>query len=89
MSYLHRAEVSGRVLRMGKRRVSFSDQIRQAVDASGMSRYRICKEIGIAESTMSRFMSGGWLGKDNIDALADLLGLRITTGRRRRASKGR
>ena len=35
-----------------------SAQIREAVDSSGMSRYRICKEIEVAEATMSRFMSG-------------------------------
>ena len=73
---------------MGKQRISFSDQIRRAVDSSGMSRYRICKEIGIAESTMSRFMAGEWLGKENMDALADLLGLSVKTGRPR-MPKGR
>jgi transcriptional regulator with XRE-family HTH domain len=60
-----------------KKMKKLSEQIRQAVDASGLSRYRICKEIGLAQSTMSRFMAGGWLGKENIDALADLLGLSI------------
>lgn len=64
------------------KRTKLSDQIRSAVDASGMSRYRICKELGIAQSTFSRFMSGGWLGVENMDALADLLGLNITTGKR-------
>jgi hypothetical protein len=65
----------------------FSDQIRLAVDASDMSRYRICMEIGIAQSTFSRFMSGGWLGVQNMDALAELLGLNVTT--RRKPAKGR
>jgi transcriptional regulator with XRE-family HTH domain len=68
---------------MAKPRVRLSDQIRRAVDASGLSRYRIAKELGVAESTMSRFMSGyGGLSLANIDALADLLGLDITTTRR-------
>lgn len=67
---------------MGNHRVKLSDQIRRAVDASGMSRYRICKELGIAESTLSRFMAGkGGLSMENLDALADLLGLDITTGK--------
>jgi transcriptional regulator with XRE-family HTH domain len=70
---------------MGKRRVKLSDQIRRAVDASGMSRYRIAKDLGIAESTISRFMSGkGGLSMEYIDALADLLGLNVTTVKRRR-----
>jgi predicted XRE-type DNA-binding protein len=71
---------------MGRRRNTLSDQIRQAVDESGMSRYRICKELDISESNMSRFMSGGWLGQENINALADLLDLDLVQrkGRKRK-----
>ncbi len=73
---------------MGKRRLKLSDQIRRAVDGSGMSRYRICKELGLAEATMSRFMSGrGGLSMETLDALADFLNLNITNGKR--GSKGR
>jgi transcriptional regulator with XRE-family HTH domain len=64
---------------MGKKRIRLSDQIRAAVDASGLSRYRIAKQIGIAESGMSRFMSGeGGLSWKYLDKLADLLGLNIS-----------
>jgi transcriptional regulator with XRE-family HTH domain len=70
---------------MDKKRIRLSDQIRQAVDASGLSRYRISKGLGIAESTMSRFMSGqGGLSMEYLDALADLLGLNVTTDKRQR-----
>ena len=66
-----------------KRRVRLSEQVRRAVDASGLSRYRIAKEIGVSESTMSRFMAGkGGLSLANLDALADLLGLDIAAPRR-------
>ena len=68
---------------MGKRRTSMSDQIRQAIDASDKSRYRICQLTDIAESNMSRFMAGGWLGQDNINALAKLLGLSVKTEKRK------
>jgi hypothetical protein len=69
---------------MGKKREKLSDQVRRAVDASGMSRYRICKTLGIAESTMSRFMAGhGGLGMAYLDDLADLLDLNITIGKRK------
>lgn len=55
-----------------------SDEIREAVNASGMSRYAIAKALGIAESTMSRFVNGkGGLSMDYIDRLAELLGLHI------------
>jgi transcriptional regulator with XRE-family HTH domain len=69
---------------MEKRSEKLSDQVRRAVDASGLSRYRISKQLGVAESTMSRFMSGqGGLSMENLDALADLLDLNITTGKRK------
>jgi predicted transcriptional regulator len=66
---------------MGKQRARLSDQIRKAVDASGLSRYRIAKEIGIVESAMSKFMSSkGGLSMEKLDALADLLGLSLAKG---------
>jgi transcriptional regulator with XRE-family HTH domain len=72
---------------MAERRVKLSDQVRRAVDASGLSRYRIAKEIHVAESTMSRFMSGRTgLSMEYLDRLADLLGLDISV--RRPTTKG-
>jgi transcriptional regulator with XRE-family HTH domain len=69
---------------MGKEHVKLSEQVRRAVEESGMSRYAICKAIGMHESVMSRFMNGkGGLQQDSLDALADLLGLEI------RVAKGR
>jgi transcriptional regulator with XRE-family HTH domain len=57
-------------------RMSFSDQIRKAIDSSGFSRYAICKKIEVDQSTMSRFMNGsGGLSMDVLDRLADFLGL--------------
>ena len=75
---------------MGKKRLNLSDQIRQAVDASGLSRYRICKELGIAESTISRFMTGqGGLSMEYLDAVATLLDLNIVKVNRRSNRKAR
>lgn len=73
--------------RMAKR---ISDQIRQAVDASGMTRYAICKMLGIDQATMSRFMAGAGMELANIDRLAGLLGLTIKRpSPKRRARKAR
>jgi transcriptional regulator with XRE-family HTH domain len=70
---------------MAERSGTFSDQIRAAVDAAGMSRYRICVEIGISQATMSRFMTGrGGLSMEVLDRLAELLGLHVTAKRRKR-----
>jgi transcriptional regulator with XRE-family HTH domain len=67
---------------MGKQRLKLSDEIRQAVDACGLSRYRISKTLGIAESTMSRFMAGkGGLSMEFLDALAELLDLHLAAGK--------
>jgi transcriptional regulator with XRE-family HTH domain len=68
---------------MAEKRRRFSDEIRAAVERSGLSRYAICKSLGIPQSSMSRFMSGeNWLGQDTIDALAELLDLRVVAGKR-------
>ena len=70
---------------MAKKRTRFSDEIRAAVERSGLSRYAICKELGIPQSSMSRFMSGeNWLGQDTLDALAELLDLHVSAGKPRR-----
>lgn len=61
------------------KQAKFSDQIRQAIDASEFSRYRIANEIEISQALMSRFMSGErGLSMESLDALAEFLGLRIT-----------
>ena len=74
---------------MATKRVKLSDQVRWAVDESGLSRYSICKAIGMDQSIMSRFMNGkGGLQQDSLDALADVLGLELKpTGRTGRKCK--
>ncbi len=58
--------------------MKLSDQIRRAVDESGLSRYRICKDLGIPESSLSRFMAGhGAMSLQRIDELAEYLGLEL------------
>jgi transcriptional regulator with XRE-family HTH domain len=57
---------------------ALSDQLRGAIDASGMSRYRVCKLAGMSNATMSRFMNGkGGLSVEMIDRIGMALGLRI------------
>jgi len=73
---------------MPRKRVRLSDQIRQAVDDCGLSRYAISKVTGIAQSTLSRFMSGErGLPMKTLNRLADFLDLNVVVGNRR--SKGR
>ncbi len=57
---------------------TLTDQLRQAIDASALTRYRICKEIGWPESGMSRFMAGkAGVSSEVLDRLGELLGLHI------------
>ena len=73
---------------MSKTRTQFSDQIRQAVEASGLSRYRICKDAGIDQAAFSRFMAGKvGLSMPTVDALADVLGLDVVACKRIDAAK--
>ena len=67
------------------RRVTLSEQLRPLIHRSGVSRYRICKEIGVAESAMSRFMSGErGLSMEVLDRLFPLLKLRVAAVKRRK-----
>ena len=69
---------------MAKKREKLSDQVRRTVEDSGLSRYAICKELGLSQATMSRFMNGkGLLSMECLDALADLLDLNIIVGKRK------
>jgi len=57
---------------------SISDQFRTAIDASGVSRYWIWKETGIAQAVLSKFMAGkGGLSMEGIDAIGQLLHLQL------------
>jgi hypothetical protein len=85
-AYLPRRKVIDIIVVM---RRSFSDQIRDAVDASGLSRYAICKAIGLNQGAMSRFMSGkSGLSLAIIDRIAALLGLEIVTSRKASKQRG-
>ena len=72
---------------MGKKRATLGDEIRQAVNASGMSRYAICKVTGIDQASFSRFMAGKvGLTLANLAAVADVLDLHIVTGKAKKSN---
>ena len=54
------------------------ERIRKAIEASGKSRYRLWKDSGVSQAQLSRLMSGeSGMSADNIEKLADALGLEI------------
>ena len=55
------------------------DQIREAIQTSGKSRYRIWKETGITQAQLSRLLSGErGLSIEALEKLAEYLGLEVT-----------
>jgi transcriptional regulator with XRE-family HTH domain len=71
-------------LRMAKKRTNLlTDQLRQAIDDSGLTRYRIAKETGISESALAQFYNGHrGLSMEALNALGEFMQLRITLGRK-------
>lgn len=66
-----------------KRSKSMTDQLRQAIDDSGLTRYRIAKETGVSESALAHFYNGHrGLSMDALNALGEFLQLKITLGRK-------
>lgn len=67
-----------------------TEQLRTAIDGSGMSRYAVAQAIELDQSTLSRFMSGkAGLSVETIDRLGDLLGLKLVTTKKPVKGKGR
>ena len=63
-----------------------TDQLRQAIDDSGLTRYRIAKDSGISESALAQFYNGHrGLSMKALNALGECLELTIVS--RRMASK--
>ena len=65
---------------MARRSKKMTDQVRQAIDDSGLTRYRIAQDTGIDESTLAKFYHGTrGLSLDNLDLLCEYLDLRFVT----------
>jgi hypothetical protein len=69
---------------MAKKRTNpLTDQIRKAIDDSGLTRYRIAKETGISESSLAYFYNGQrGLSTEALDAIGECLVLTIKLGRK-------
>jgi len=66
-----------------KRPGKVTDQLRKAIDDSGLTRYRISKETGISEATLSKFYLGQrGLSMEALDAIGECLQLTIRLGRK-------
>ena len=75
---------------MTTKRVSLADQVREAVDASGMSHLAVGRAADIDKGLFCRFMKGrSGLSVPSLNRLADVLNLNIVVGRRTTPRKAR
>ena len=66
-----------------KSAMKLTDQLRQVIDESGLTRYMIAKETGIDESALAKFYNGHrGLSMEALNALGDFLELKLTLGRK-------
>ncbi len=62
-----------------KKSKRISEQIRQAIEKSGKTRYEIAKETGVEESSLSRFHhKQRSISLEAVDRIGEFLGLEIT-----------
>jgi transcriptional regulator with XRE-family HTH domain len=63
---------------MAKKTTTIVDQLREAIEQSGLTAYRLSKETGVLESTLSRFLSGERdIRLETAAAIAEHLGLQL------------
>lgn len=68
---------------MAKMQPTLTDQLRQAISDSGLSRYQIAKATGIDESALAKFYNGHrGLSMEALNALGEFLELTIVLGRK-------
>ncbi|MEX2169676.1 MAG: helix-turn-helix transcriptional regulator [Pirellulales bacterium] len=57
-----------------------SDQLKDVLVNGGVTRYRIAKDTGVSEQTISKFVNGHQLiGLGTVDILGQYLGLRLVS----------
>ncbi len=72
-----------------KRRKKLSDEIRQAIETCGKTRYQIAKETGVDAATLCRFVQGRQgLLMDSLDRIAECIGLHVVMKDDPRGKKG-
>ncbi len=63
---------------MSRKRLSFIDQVRRAASECGMSQNALARATGLDPGAVNRFIHGErGLSMESLDALADVLRLRI------------
>ena len=67
-----------------------SDQVRDAIDGCGLSRYAISRATGVTQGALSRFMSGQRdMTLRTLERIAPMIGVSLRTKRPLRQRKDR
>lgn len=53
------------------------ESIREAIEKSGQSRYRISQETGVVQAILCKIMAGGTCSMGTADQLCEYLGLKL------------
>ena len=68
---------------------TLSEQLKVMITTASVSRYAIAKATGVAESQLSRFLSGrAGLSLESIDKVGRFLGLRLVVESESRTNEG-
>jgi hypothetical protein len=70
--------------------MSLSQQLRQAIESSGLTLYRVTVDAGLPYATVYRFYHGvRSLSLESADKLADYFGMRLTRPKRPKPKQNR
>jgi transcriptional regulator with XRE-family HTH domain len=73
-----------------RRKDKLSDRLRQIIDESGLSRYRIAKDLGVNESGLGKFLNGDrGVSTKLLDALGEYFELELRVKRGTKKQTGR
>ena len=71
-----------------RKKLKISDQIRSAIESSGVSQYEIWKATGVSKTSLSRFTRGQRvLSLDAVDALAEYFGWKLDLGKQKKPKR--
>ena len=57
--------------------MDYAQALRDAIETSGLTQYTLSKITGIAQSALSKFLSGGEIRLDTFNKLANLMGFEL------------
>ena len=64
---------------MTTKQKTISQQLRAAISAADVSRYRMSKDLDISQAALSRFVNGAMgLSLSTVDKITEYLGLEVT-----------